>query len=247
MLDADTTGLLLFSSNGLLTNELLDPNRGVEREYLAKVEGDAMQTGLKERLAIGVETSLGVYAAKLIEQTADTVRLVVTEGKYRMVRRILANVGLPVVDLHRTRYGVISLDTLNITAGEHSTVSKECIEWAQLLLDKKADKSLRTKKQRNRDRMISDKTPLVKTEEGIDPTLTAHAPMGAINAMLEDQRNNVPSFISYTVKPGDWELSPQDKLDILNESKWRVYEPEFFKQPPIDPDEHVQVGPIDVK
>jgi 23S rRNA pseudouridine2605 synthase len=38
-LDADTTGLLLFSLDGLLTQRLLHPSTGVEREYLATVEG----------------------------------------------------------------------------------------------------------------------------------------------------------------------------------------------------------------
>lgn len=246
-LDADTTGLLLFSSNGLLTNELLDPNRGVERGYLATVEGDVMQPGLKEKLATGVQTSLGVFAARLVEQKENTVRVVVTEGKYRMVRRILANVGLPVIDLHRTRYGMVSLDDLNITVGKHSPVSEQAVEWAKDLLDKKGERSGRTKKERNRARMIAENTPQENTEVAIDPTLSVHHPMGVINELLAEQEAFRPVMRSYTNPPDEWALSPEEKLDVENESTWKVYEPEFFTQEPVDPDAPVQVGPIEVK
>ena len=120
-LDRDTTGLLLFSSDGQLTHKLLHPKHSIEREYVAKVDGDASDPGLGERLAAGVETSDGCFPATLTAQTKNEVRLIVAEGKYRMVRRILANVGLPVLDLHRVRYGAVVLGDLDLDPGQVSS------------------------------------------------------------------------------------------------------------------------------
>jgi len=153
-LDADTTGLLLFSSDGALTQRLLHPSGGVEREYRAVVEGDATRPGLRDELSAGVETSDGTFPAVLLDaklqdvestnsededdesrsMVTSTVRLMVKEGKYRMVRRILANTGHPVIDLHRVRYGGITLDELELPEGEFSEITAEATAWARGLM-----------------------------------------------------------------------------------------------------------------
>lgn len=66
-LDADTSGLLLFSSNGHLTQTLLHPNSNIEREYEAIVAGIVDYEELKEILNNGVKTTEGIFPAKLIE------------------------------------------------------------------------------------------------------------------------------------------------------------------------------------
>ena len=124
-LDADTSGLLLFSSDGALTHKLLSPRAAVEKEYVATCEvaagADAAlartpEAFLRDRLAAGVQTTLGVHVGDVLEaRVADdrvTVRLVVREGKHRMVRRMLANVGAPVVGLRRERFGDVLLGEL---------------------------------------------------------------------------------------------------------------------------------------
>ena len=65
-LDADTSGLLLFSSDGHLTQMLLHPSTGVEREYEAVVAGTVDKSVLGPRLAAGVSTADGEFAANLI-------------------------------------------------------------------------------------------------------------------------------------------------------------------------------------
>ena len=70
-LDADTTGLLLFCRDGLLTNILLDPRSGIERMYEAVVIGAVDIAVLSRILAGGVKTTDGIFSAKLIE--ASTV------------------------------------------------------------------------------------------------------------------------------------------------------------------------------
>ncbi len=125
-LDADTTGLLLFSSDGALTQRLLHPRRAVEREYIATVEG-APDDSLIARLAAGVTTADGVIPAQVVAIEGDTVRLIVTEGKHRMVRRLLANAGHPVVALHRVRYGGVTLGPLEV--GQVEAVRDADLAW----------------------------------------------------------------------------------------------------------------------
>ena len=133
-LDAETTGLLLFSRDGDLTHRLLHPKYVVEREYVAEVEGSVDEDALRGQLAAGVETiedgeTLLVYGT-LLGVDGQSVRLKVTEGKYHMVRRILANCGHPVVALHRDRYGEVRLDELDISEGEAAPIDGEALEWA---------------------------------------------------------------------------------------------------------------------
>jgi 23S rRNA pseudouridine2605 synthase len=66
-LDMDTSGLLLFSSNGQLTNTLLHPSTRVEREYEAIVVGKVEDEELRGILDGGVKTTDGTFSAKLLE------------------------------------------------------------------------------------------------------------------------------------------------------------------------------------
>ena len=66
-LDADTSGLLLFSSLGDLTQHLLNPNSKVPREYVAVVEGKVVMEDLKSKLAEGIKTTSGIFSARLLE------------------------------------------------------------------------------------------------------------------------------------------------------------------------------------
>lgn len=110
-LDADTDGLLLFSSDGALTQWLLHPRRAIERVYAAVVE-PAPGPELVARLAAGVETAEGTFPAEVRAIDGARVTLAVREGKNRMVRRILANVGHPVLELRRLSYGPFALGDL---------------------------------------------------------------------------------------------------------------------------------------
>jgi pseudouridine synthase len=179
-LDYDSSGLLLFSSSGALTQRILHPHFDLQKEYRVTVVGNvlARATGgvddddddenenenkqqsktisLREQLALGVKTGEGVHVATLREDSIvvqqdvqvvtrylhdlrqnlppeynitrlqehgylndldptrttciSTFSLIVTEGKHRMIRRMLANCGFPVLDLHRVRIGQIHLN-----------------------------------------------------------------------------------------------------------------------------------------
>jgi 23S rRNA pseudouridine2605 synthase len=124
-LDLDTSGLLLFSSDGALTQHLLHPRRAVPRTYLATVEVDPPAT-LTAQLAAGVETSAGVVRAEVEQVDGRVVRLTVREGQHRIVRRILHNAGASVIALHRVRYGAVQLDDL--AEREVRVVSDELVQ-----------------------------------------------------------------------------------------------------------------------
>lgn len=66
-LDYDTTGLILFSLEGKLTQRLLHPRRGVEKEYVATVQGKVDEQKLGQMLSNGVETTDGKFSAQLLE------------------------------------------------------------------------------------------------------------------------------------------------------------------------------------
>lgn len=115
-LDRDSEGLLLLTNDGDLANALTHPRFEVEKEYLAEVEGvpTAKHIG---RLRRGVELEDGHASAKsarVAGRTGDrgAVRLVMTEGRKREVRRLLAAVGLPVTRLVRVRVGAVKLGAL---------------------------------------------------------------------------------------------------------------------------------------
>ena len=115
-LDRDSEGLLLLTNDGDLANALTHPRFGVEKEYLAEVEGVPTPKHVG-RLRRGVELEDGharAKSARVAGRTGDrgAVRLVMTEGRKREVRRLLAAIGLPVTRLVRVRVGAVRLGGL---------------------------------------------------------------------------------------------------------------------------------------
>ncbi len=107
-LDVDTEGLLLLTNDGELAHRLTHPSFGVEKEYVAELEGSPSRAALR-RLREGVELDDGTTAparAALLEPSV--VRLTIHEGRNRQVRRMCDAVGHPVVRLIRTRIGPLA-------------------------------------------------------------------------------------------------------------------------------------------
>ncbi len=111
-LDRDTEGLLLLTNDGELANRLTHPRYGIEKEYLASVEGIVSPRDLR-RLREGVELEDGMTApAKVSQPSPGVVRLTIHEGRNRQVRRMCDAVGHPVTRLVRVRIGPISDRTM---------------------------------------------------------------------------------------------------------------------------------------
>jgi 23S rRNA pseudouridine2605 synthase len=104
-LDADTEGLLVLTNDGDLAHRLTHPSFGIDKEYLAEVEGEPSRGALR-RLRQGVELEDGVTApAKVSAVASRALRITIHEGRNRQVRRMCEAVGHPVVRLVRTRIG----------------------------------------------------------------------------------------------------------------------------------------------
>jgi 23S rRNA pseudouridine2605 synthase len=115
-LDMDTEGLLLLTNDGELAHRLTHPSFGVDKEYLAHVEGTPNGAALN-RLRKGVELEDGMTAPATVAALDDSLlRIVIHEGRNRQVRRMCEAVGHPVIRLVRTRIGPLT-DT-ELKAGE---------------------------------------------------------------------------------------------------------------------------------
>lgn len=111
-LDADTTGALLLTNDGQLAHRLAHPRYGVEKTYVAEVEGDPEEDAL-QRLRDGVELDDGRTApARARRLGRGRVELVLHEGRKHQVKRMLAAVGHPVTRLHRSGYAGLTLEGL---------------------------------------------------------------------------------------------------------------------------------------
>ncbi len=115
-LDQDTEGLLFLTNDGELANRLLHPSYGVERTYLALVPGPVRREVMRN-LTAGVELDDGPARPKRVRVVEEhrgkaLLEVVMTEGRKREVRRMLAAVGLPVERLARVAFGGVELGDL---------------------------------------------------------------------------------------------------------------------------------------
>jgi 23S rRNA pseudouridine2605 synthase len=123
-LDAATSGLLILTNDGELAQVVAHPSNGVEKEYLAELDGDPSPNALR-RLREGVEIEPGVVTkpARVARRAPGLLRIVIHEGRNRQVRKMCEAVGYPVLRLVRTRIGPIS-DT-RLPPGKYRELSQK--------------------------------------------------------------------------------------------------------------------------
>jgi 23S rRNA pseudouridine2605 synthase len=144
-LDADTSGLLILTNDGDLAHVLAHPSFGVTKVYIAKVDG-AVTAQTIAKLTKGIELEDGPIAAdkaRLLDtsssrlrgggaasgESSSLVELTLHSGRNRIVRRMMAAVGHPVLELVRRQFGPLHLGTL--PAGKSRELTK--IERGALL------------------------------------------------------------------------------------------------------------------
>lgn len=111
-LDKDTTGLLLLTEDGDYVHRVISPKNHVPKVYLAHTDGLPVQADV-ERFAQGVTLGDGTQCmpAKLeLLPELSSCLVTVFEGKYHMVKRMLASCGTPVLTLRRLSIGALELD-----------------------------------------------------------------------------------------------------------------------------------------
>jgi 23S rRNA pseudouridine2605 synthase len=113
-LDFNTSGLLIFTTSGELANRLMHPRFEVEREYAVRVQGVMTEAQINLALKQGVELEDGVVKFEKLEDQGGEgfnhwYRVMLREGRNRVVRRTFDALGLPVSRLMRIRFGIINL------------------------------------------------------------------------------------------------------------------------------------------
>jgi pseudouridine synthase len=114
-LDYDATGLLLLTNNGALAYRLMHPRYQVPRTYRVTVAGEPSLQTLR-LLVAGVELDGRAVAAAvqvLKRETAKTVlEITVWEGRYHLIKRLMAQVSHPVLKIKRVAFGPLKLGRL---------------------------------------------------------------------------------------------------------------------------------------
>ena len=145
-LDVNTSGLLLFTTDGELANRLMHPSREVEREYAVRVFGEVTDA-IKRQLLRGIKLEDGEAAFKTVTyKGGDGINqwfnVTLTEGRNREVRRLWEAVGVQVSRLIRVRYGDLDLPK-GLPRGGWSELGLEQINYLRELVD--LDKEVATK------------------------------------------------------------------------------------------------------
>lgn len=138
-LDINTEGLLLFTNQGELANRLMHPSRELEREYAVRIYG-RVDEAMLDRLRLGVELEDGPARFEVIEPAGGQganrwYKVVLREGRNRIVRRLWESVGATVSRLIRIRYGPILLPA-GLAVGRFHELSQAEIKLLEEALSK---------------------------------------------------------------------------------------------------------------
>ena len=166
-LDINTSGLMLFTTNGELANRLMHPKYSIDRKYLVRVYGKVEKKNieaLKKGILIGDEYSRFKNIEYKNEVLKDQVRLnnwfqvTLGSGKNREVRSLWESQGFEVSRLKRISYGPVILPSF-VRPGNYTYLSeKEVAQLANLVnlnIDFRNDITLQKKSQRNERRLRS--------------------------------------------------------------------------------------------
>jgi 23S rRNA pseudouridine2605 synthase len=112
-LDVNTSGLLLFTTDGELAHRLMHPSSEIDREYMVRIRGRPSQFVMNQLLeGVALEDGPASFDSIVQDETDGThtsFRVVLHEGRNREVRRIWSAIGFEVSRLLRIRYGPVQL------------------------------------------------------------------------------------------------------------------------------------------
>ena len=123
-LDYDTTGLLLLTNDGEITNKLTHPSGTIEKTYYVKADGimniDEVKQLEKGILLDGVMTKKAKAKLRKIDKRnrKSYVEITITEGRNHQVKNMFAALNHKVLKLKRIRYAFFDLEELNLSLGE---------------------------------------------------------------------------------------------------------------------------------
>lgn len=133
-LDIDTEGLLIITTDGQLGHKLSHPKWNVEKEYYAIVEGDISNIDFSDYEKKGLYLKQDKYQTKpfkvrVLSRSSEKseILIIVTEGKYHIVKKIMKELDHPVLYLKRVRIGSLSLDE-SLKPGEYRELTETEVE-----------------------------------------------------------------------------------------------------------------------
>ena len=139
-LDYDTTGALLLTNDGELTNLLIHPRNKVDKVYIAKVEGffdkesaSAMSRGV---IIDGVKTSKSFVKLRKYDKKSNTsiVEVIIHEGRNHQVKKMFSAVGFSVIKLKREMFAFLNVNGLK--SGEYRYLSVKEVKQLYNLVNK---------------------------------------------------------------------------------------------------------------
>ena len=128
-LDYDTTGLIILTNDGVLTNKLTHPSSNIEKTYVAKVEGLVSGYAIKKlRDGIIIEGRKTAKAKVKLKSTdkknnKSLLEITIHEGRNHQVRKMFEAVGYEVLKLKRERYA--NLDLRGLKPGEYRKLTNK--------------------------------------------------------------------------------------------------------------------------
>lgn len=136
-LDVNTSGLLIFTNNGELANQLMHPKYGLEREYAVRVHGRVSPEVLNNvRKGVQLDDGMAHFVrveAKGGEGANSWFHVTLNEGRNREVRRIWESQGMEVSRLIRIRYGKLSMPRFLSRGQCYELTPKEATDFMKSL------------------------------------------------------------------------------------------------------------------
>lgn len=178
-LDINTSGLLLFTTDGELANRLMHPSREVEREYAVRVFGQVDDEKIRQ-LSRGVQLEDGPASFKTIsfqggEGINQWYNVTLTEGRNREVRRLWEAVGVQVSRLIRVRYGDLPLPK-GLPRGGWAELPLNDINYLRELVELDAETVSKLPVERERRRMKANQIRRAVKRHGQGGSAAAAAP-----------------------------------------------------------------------
>jgi pseudouridine synthase len=137
-LDFDAEGVLLLTNNGDLSHKLMHPKFNVPKEYLVKVKGFPEKKTIK-KLKEGIELSDGTVKPKMVKiekklENNSWIKIIVTEGRNHLIKRLFEKVGHPVLKLTRISFANLNLN--GITKGKYRQLTLEEVKELKEFVEK---------------------------------------------------------------------------------------------------------------
>lgn len=129
-LDYDTSGLLLLTNDGELTNLLIHPKNEIQKLYIAKIDEAVNPQEIKKLLSgviiDGQKTKADRVKIKKLDRRKNKtiIEIVIHEGKYHQVKRMFEQIGYHVESLKREKFAFLDLKGLNSGEYRHLTTKE---------------------------------------------------------------------------------------------------------------------------